>query len=173
MTTQPTSGGGVHKMVKPFYEHPPSRAAVKITKYFATVFVLTALFGLSACERNLSGAEKDSVLAFSEASVDNLLEGWTANNYAMFSGDFDTDMLEEIPATTFANLKENLDNYLGNYISRRVDQVTQADEFYVVTYQAEFEQEEAVKITVAFHISDQSIAFLAFDSEKVSWSTFQ
>jgi hypothetical protein len=113
------------------------------------------------------------VLAFSEATVDNLLEGWTANNYPVFSRDFDTDMQEEIPATKFADLKQNLDNKLGNYISRQVDQVTQADEFYVVTYQAKFEQEEVVKITVAFHISNQSIAFLAFDSEKVSWSTFQ
>lgn len=145
----------------------------KVTKFFVTVFVLIALSGLTACERILSGAEKDAVLAFSESTVDNLLGGWTANNYAVFSRDFDTDMQEEIPATNFADLKQNLDNKLGNFISRRVDQVTQADEFYVVTYQAKFEQGEAVKITVAFHISTQSIAFLAFNSEKLSWSTFQ
>jgi len=145
----------------------------KITRYFATAFVLISLFGLTACERILSGTKKDAVLAFSESTVDNLLEGWTANNYAVFSRDFDTDMQEEIPATNFADLKQDLDNKLGNFISRRVDQVTQADEFYVVTYQAKFEQEEAVKITVAFHISTQSIAFLAFNSEKLSWSTFQ
>jgi hypothetical protein len=113
------------------------------------------------------------VLSFSEATVNNLLAGWTANNYSVFSRDFDTDMQEEIPAVNFTALKQDLDNILGNYISRRVDQVTQADEFYVVTYQAQFEQEDAVKITVAFHRSDQSIAYLAFDSEKVSWSTFQ
>ena len=145
----------------------------KGTKCFVTAFVLIALFWLTACERTLSGTEKDAVLAFSETSVDNLLEGWKANNYSVFSRDFDIDMQEEITATKFKDLKQDLNNKLGNYISRRVDQVTQADEFYVVTYQAKFEHEEAAKITVAFHISNQSIAFLAFDTGKVAWSTFQ
>lgn len=145
----------------------------KATRYFVTAFVLIALFWLTACERIVSGNEKNAVLAFSEGTVDNLFAGWTANDYAVFSRDFDTDMQEEIPAANFAALKQDLDNKLGNYISRRIDQVTRADEFYVVTYQAKFEQEEPVKITVAFHASDHSIAFVSFDSEKVSWSTFQ
>jgi hypothetical protein len=113
------------------------------------------------------------MLAFSEPTVDNLLAGWTANDYAVFSRDFDTNMQEEIPATGFATLKHDLDDRLGNYISRTVDRVAQSDEFYVVDYQAKFGHEEPVKITVAFHASDHSIAFLAFDSETVKWSTFQ
>ncbi|MEW5870801.1 MAG: DUF3887 domain-containing protein [Chloroflexota bacterium] len=145
----------------------------KMAKYLLTVFVLVALLGLTGCEWTLSGAKKDAVLAWSEAAVDNLLAGWTTNDYAAFSRDFDADMQAEITAAKFADLKQDLDNQLGNYISRRVDRVTQADEFYVVTYAAKFEQEEALKITVAFHRSDQSISFLAFNSEKVSWSTFQ
>jgi hypothetical protein len=145
----------------------------KVTKYFVTAFALIALLGLTGCERILSGTEKDAALAFSEATLDNLLHGWTANRYAVFSRDFDTDMQERIPATNFADLKQEIDNKLGNYISRRVDQVTQADEFYVVTYQAKFKQEKAVKITVAFHISNQSIAFLSFESEKYSWSAWE
>jgi hypothetical protein len=145
----------------------------KVTNYLVTSFVLIALLGLTACERILYGTEKDAVLAFSEVTVDNLLEGWTSNNYAMLSRDLDSYMQEEISVTNFADLKQDFDNKLGNYISRRVDQVTQADEFYIVTYQAKFEHEEAVKITVAFHISNQSVAFLAFNSEDVSWSTFQ
>src|SRR5512134_1422416 len=144
----------------------------KAKKYFVTALVLIALFSLTACERMVSGKEKTAVLAFSEPTVDNLFAGWIASDYAVFSRDFDTDMQEEIPAASFAALKQDLDNKLGNYISRRVDQITQADEFYVVTYQAQFEQEDAVKITVAFHRSDQSIAYLAFDSEKVSCLLF-
>jgi hypothetical protein len=145
----------------------------RVTKQFVTAFVLIALFWLTACERIVSGSEKNAVLAFSEPAVDNLFAGWTANAYEVFSRDFDTDMQEEIPATGFATLKQDLDNKLGNYISRTVDRVTRQDEFYVVDYQGIFEQEEQVKITVAFHASDRSIAFLAFDSERVSWSTFQ
>ena len=113
------------------------------------------------------------MLAFSEAAMDNLFVGLTANDYATFSRDFDTDMQEKIPATNFAAWKQDLDNKLGNYLSRQVDQVTQSDEFYVVVYQAKFEQEEKVTVTVVFHASDHSIDNLSFDSEKFSWSTFE
>jgi hypothetical protein len=145
----------------------------KITQYWVPAFVMMALLGLTACEWELSGAKKEAVLAFSETRVDNLMAGWTAGDYTAFSRDFDTDMLDEIPATTFTNLKQDFDGQLGTYISRQVDRVTRADEFYVVTYQARFEEEDLVEITVAFHASDRSIAFLAFDSERTSWSTFQ
>jgi hypothetical protein len=146
----------------------------KIARYPLVVLVLCTFVWLTACERTLSGTEKTAVLAFSEATTDNLLlAGLTVNDYAAFSRDFDSDMSEEIPATDFAAWKQELDNQLGNYLSRQVDQVTQADEFYVVVYQAKFEQEEPVTVTVAFHASDHSIAFLSFDSEEFSWSTFQ
>ena len=145
----------------------------KSTRYFVASFVFIALSWLTACERMVSGDEKEAVLAFSEPAVDNLLAGWAANDYAMVSRDFDVDMQEEMPATGFPALRQNLENKLGNYISRNVDRVTRADEFYVVDYQAKFEQEEPVKITVAFHASNHAIAFLSFESEKVSWSTFQ
>jgi hypothetical protein len=142
-------------------------------KYFVAAFVVISAFWLAACDRIVSGTEKETVLAFSEPTVDNLLAGWTVNDYAVFSRDFDTDIQEEIPATGFAALRQDIDNKLGNYISRKVDRVARSDEFYVVDYQAKFDHEEPVKITVAFHASDHSIAFLAIDSEKVSWSTFE
>ena len=146
----------------------------KITGYFIIGLVLSALVWLTACERILSGADQAAVLAFSEAATDNLFAGFTTNNYAAFSRDFDTDMQAEIPATNFAAWKQDLDNKIGNYLYRKVDQVTQSDEFYVVTYQAQFEQEEPVLVTVAFHEAQpHMIAFLAFDSEKASWSAFQ
>lgn len=145
----------------------------RTTRYLAAAFALTALFALTSCERMVSGHEKDTVLAYSEPTVDNLLAGWISSDYAVFSRDFDEDMQEEIPATGFAALKLDLEDKLGTYISREVDRVARSDEFYVVDYQATFSDEDQVKITVVFHASDQSIAFLAFDSEKVSWSTFQ
>jgi hypothetical protein len=145
----------------------------KIARYPLVVLVLSTFVWLTACERTLSGTEKAAVLAFSEAATDNLFAGLTANDYAAFSRDFDSDMYEEIPATDFVAWKQELGNQLGNYLSRQVDRVTQSDEFYVVVYQAKFEQEEQVTVTVAFHASDHSIAFLSFDSEEFSWSTFQ
>jgi hypothetical protein len=146
---------------------------IKISRYPLVVLILSTFVWLTACERTLSGAERAAVLAFSEAATDSVFAGLTAGDYSAFSRDFDSDMCEEISATDFAAWKQELENQLGDYISRQVDRVTRADEFYVVVYQAKFEQEEPVTVTVAFHASNHSVAFLSFDSEEFSWSTFQ
>ncbi len=144
----------------------------KIARYPIVVLVLSTFVWLTACERTLSGIEKAAVLAFSEAATDNLFAGLTANDYEMFSRDFDSDMYDELPVTDFTAWKQELDNKIGNYLSRNVDQVTQSDEFYVVVYQAKFEKAKQVTVTVVFHASDHSIARLLFDSEKFSWLAF-
>jgi len=113
------------------------------------------------------------VLAFSEAITDNMFAGLAANDYAAFSRDFDNDMYERAPATEFSAWKEGLEEVIGAYLSRNIDKVTQSGEFYVVTYQANFEKEEQVTVTVAFHASDHSIALLSFESEKYSWSAWE
>jgi hypothetical protein len=134
------------------------------------LFVLARLTGFGEGQV-LSGPDRAAVLAFSEATTDNLFAGLIANDYATFSRDFDTDMHEKLPAPDFAAWRLDLDTNLGNYLSRQVDQVTQADEFYVIDYQAKFEQEVQVTVTVVFHASDHSIALLTFDSEQYSWSS--
>lgn len=144
----------------------------KITRYSVIVLLLSTFIGLTACERTLSGDEKAAVLAFSEAVTNNMFAGLAANDYAAFSRDFDYDMYERVPATVFATWKQELDKKIGAYLSRNVDKVTQSDEFYVVTYQAKFEKEEQVTVTVAFHASDHSIALVSFESEKNSWSAW-
>jgi hypothetical protein len=141
--------------------------------FFITI-ILSVLVLLTACERTLFGTERDSVLAYSETATDNLFAGVNANDYIMFSSDFDSDMKEEIPAINFVTWKENMDHNFGKYLSRKVEKVTQADEFRVVYYQAEFDKIDQVIVTVAFHAREpHTIAFLSFDSEKASWSTFQ
>lgn len=143
-----------------------------ITRSTILLLSLSTLVWLSACERTLSGAEAAAVLAFSEPTTDNMLAGLTGDDYRSFSRDFDSDMYEELPAADFGAWKGNLDKKIGNYLSRNVERVTQADEFYVVFYRANFEKQDQVAITVAFHGSDHSIAQVSFDSENYSWSAF-
>jgi len=143
----------------------------KIARYSFVVLLLGASVWLTACERTLSGVERAAVLAFSEDATDNLLSGLTAGDYAAVSRDFDADLHEELSAAEFASWRQELGNQLGNYLSRRIDRVARADEFFVVFYQAQFEQEEA-NFSVAFHASDHSIATLSLDSEAFSWSPF-
>ena len=141
---------------------------IKTAVFYIVILVLTALVGFTGCgqDKILSGTDRAAVLAFSEAITDNLFAGLTANEYAVFSRDFDADMQKNIPATNFAAWKQDLEDKFGNYLSRKVDQVTQSDEFYVVVYQAKFEQEEQVIVGVAFHASDHSISHMWFDAEK-------
>ena len=145
---------------------------IKTAVFYIVIFALTALVGFAGCgqDKILSGPDRTAVLAFSEAITDNLLAGLTTNDYAIFSRDFDSYMQREMPATQFVAWKQDLDEKLGDYLSREVDQVTQSDEFYVVVYQAKFEEDEQVIVGIAFHASDHSISHLWFDSEKLSWS---
>ena len=77
-------------------------------------------------------------------------------------------MQKTLPATNFAAWKQDLDNKIGNYLSRIVDQVIQSQEFYVVVYQAKFDQEELGIVGVAFHVAEpHTISHLWFDSEKL------
>jgi len=142
---------------------------IKTAVFYIVILVLTALVGFTGCSQDkiLSGTDQAAVLAFSEAATDNLFVGLTANDYAVFSRDFDSSMEKRISATNFEGWRQDLDNQLGNYLSRQVDQVSQSDEFYVVVYQAKFEQVEPVLVVVAFHASDHSISHLWFDSEKL------
>jgi hypothetical protein len=143
---------------------------IKTAIFYIVMLVLTALVGFTGCgqDKVVSGTEQAAVLAYSEAIMDNLFAGLTANDYAVFSRDFDTDMQKNIPATDFAAWKQDLDNQLGNHLSRQVDQVTQSGEFYVVVYQAKFEQAEPVIVRVAFHaVEPHLISHLWFDSEKL------
>jgi len=102
----------------------------KIARYSIVVLVLSTFVWLTACESTLSSTEKVAVLAFSEAATDNLFAGLTANDYEVFSREFDSDMCDELPVTDFAAWKQELDNKIRNYLSRNVDQVTQVDEFF-------------------------------------------
>lgn len=136
------------------------------------IFVLSALARLTGYGQDivLSGSDRAAVLAFSEAAMDNLFAGLTANEYNRFSRDFDADMYERIPAADFAVWRQALDHNLGNYLSRTVDRVTQSDEFSIIAYQAKFEKDEQVTVTVGFHASG-SIAFLSLESKKYAWSS--
>ena len=143
---------------------------IKTVVFYIVMLVLTALVGFTGCgqDKVVSGTDQADVLAYSEAIMDNLFAGLTANDYAVFSRNFDTNMQKNISATDFAAWKHDLDNQLENYLSRQVDQVTQSGEFYVVVYQAKFEQAEPVIVGVAFHaVEPHSISYLWFDSEKL------
>lgn len=116
------------------------------------IVVITAACGSG--ETELSGEEKEAVLAFSEAKSDNLLAGMNANDYSTFSKDFDQDMLNAMTESEFVKLKQDRDAKLGLYVSRQVNRVVQSGDFYAVIYDAAFEKDDAVSVRVVFRVAD-------------------
>jgi len=125
------------------------------------------LLGLTACEWELSGQKQEAVLSFSDAITDNMFAGLVANDYPVFSRDFDQDMLEVLPVSRFEDWKKDWGEKIGDCYSREVERVTRADEFYVVTYQVECTKAPQVTVEIAFHRS-HTIAHLSFDSESLT-----
>lgn len=115
------------------------------------------LFLLSACVsqgKPLEGADMEAVLAYSEAKTDNLLAGMNAGDYAVFSRDFDAQMLAAMTQSQFESMKADRDEKLGLYLSREVMTVLQAGEFYTVVYDAKFEKVDSVVVRVVFRIAE-------------------
>jgi hypothetical protein len=126
----------------------------KIHALLLVALLVSLLAGCGTQETTLPEDAKDKVLAFSEAKTDNLLAGMKTSNYALFSGDFDQDMLKAMSQTQFETLKKDRDAKLGPYLSRRVNRVVQSGDFYTVIYDAQFEKEGAVTLRVVFRIAE-------------------
>ena len=127
----------------------------KVYVLVLTVLLVGFLAGCGGSQgTTLSGADKDAVLAFSEAQSDNLLAGMNANDYAAFSKDFDQDMLNAMTQTEFDKLKADRDAKLGLYVSRTVNSVVQTGDFVAVIYDAKFEKDDAVTVRIVFRVAD-------------------
>lgn len=126
----------------------------KVQLLLLAVLCLGVLAGCAPKETALEGEEQATVLAFSEPKTDNLLSGMNANDYAVFSADFDQDMLGAMTQAQFDALKKDRDAKLGLYVSREVTSVVQQGDFYIVIYKAAFEKDPDVIVRVVFRIAD-------------------
>jgi hypothetical protein len=126
------------------------------------VFVLAILFAglLTACggakETELTGDQKDAVLAFSEDKTENMMAGMKTGDYAVFSQDFDQAMLNAMSQEAFGKFKSDYDGRLGAYVSRKVNRVmqSQSGKFVAVVYDAVFEKNDNVSMRVVFRAED-------------------
>ena len=126
----------------------------KISSLFLAALTFILLTGCGSQGTTLAAEDQDAVLAFSEAKSDNLLAGMNAGDYAMFSKDFDQDMLNAMTQAQFEALKKDRDAKLGLYVSREVNSVVQDGDFYAVIYDAKFEKDDAVSVRVVFRAAE-------------------
>jgi hypothetical protein len=126
----------------------------KIWMLCLAVIVTGLLAGCGSGENVLPGDAATAVLTYTESKTDTLLAGMNENDYAMFSKDFDQDMLTAMPQSAFEALKQDRDAKLGLYVSREVNRVLQSGDFYIVVYDAVFEKDDAVTVRVVFRAAD-------------------
>ncbi len=129
-------------------------------KIFVVLLAILLTGLLAACagsnETELSGADKDAVLAFSEAKTENMMAGMKAGDYAAFSKDFDQAMLTAMSPEAFGKFKQDYDGKLGAYVSRKVNRVmqSQSGKFVAVVYDAVFEKDNNVSMRVVFRADE-------------------
>ena len=126
----------------------------KLSLLFVALTCVSLLASCGSQGTTLTGADRDAVLAFTEAKTDNLLAGMNAGDYAVFSADFDADMLKAMTQSQFESLKADRDAKVGAYVSRTVNSVIQQGDFYIVVYDAAFEKEAAVVMRVIFRVAE-------------------
>jgi hypothetical protein len=139
-------------------------------KKILVVLLAASLAGLlAACKSKagdvLTGADREAVLAFSEAETDDLVAGMASGDYAVFSKDFDPAMKNIMTEPYFRALRADRDAKLGKYLSRTVQDVYKTNkDFYTVIYNASFEKAGDVSMRVVFRSGEpHQISGLWFD----------
>lgn len=125
---------------------------------------------LFACSnvQTLDGAERDAVLAYAEPKTENLLNGFNAGDYTVFSRDFDAAMRRAQNEAAFTQTRTLILSKIGAYVSRRVASVFKQDNYLVVLYNCKFEQADDVSVRVVFQPGGaHEITGLWFNSPKL------
>jgi hypothetical protein len=131
-------------------------------KKILVLLVILSLAGiLAACQNQspsgamLSEKQRKAVLAFSEAKVDGLLDGWNRTDYAAFSKDFDQNLLKTMTQAEFEKLRNDEFTGLGFYHSREVEGVVhRSDGSYTVIYYVVFDNDDEVLMRVTFQAGE-------------------
>jgi hypothetical protein len=133
------------------------------------LFVFSAfLFACSSFPQNVEGAERDAILAYAEPTTDNVLNGYNSGDYALFSKNFDTVMLQAETEAVFHQTRSQIMSKIGKYVSRQTPSVVKQNNMVIVFYNARFEQEEGVTVRVVFQPSGEyKLTGLWFDSPKL------
>ena len=141
-----------------------SNRIVSIVNLMLVVFLGTC----SAVSLPVSGADRESVLAYSEAKVDNLMRSMNSNDLTAFSRDLDDKMKGVFTADSFAKMQSQIGGKIGKYVSRQVSTVLKTGDYVTIIYAARFENEDPVTMRVSFETAEPyRISGLWFDSSKL------
>lgn len=128
------------------------------------------LLALSAClpGKGVKGADQEAVLTYVEPIADNILNGIEANDYAIFSQNFNDQMLKGITEESFQQLRDMLSSKVGSFQSRQVSSVRDIEGTILVIYTAVYSNAKQVVIQLSVTGSEpHQVTGLYFDAPEL------
>ena len=141
----------------------------KILRLLVAAAVL--LLALTAClpGKGITDADQEAVLAYVEPITDRVLDGIESGDFALFSQDFNDQMLEVSTEESFQQLRDLLSTNVGTYQSREVSSVRDVDGTLLVIYTAVYSKAKQVVIQISVTGSEpHQVAGLYFTSPELN-----
>ena len=141
----------------------------KILRLLVAAAVL--LLALTAClpGKGITDADQEPVLAYVEPITDRALDGIESGDFALFSQDFNDQMLEVSTEESFQQLRDLLSTKVGTYQSREVSSVRDVDGTLLVIYTAVYSKAKQVVIQISVTGSEpHQVAGLYFTSPELN-----
>ncbi len=113
----------------------------------------------------LEDDEAAAVLEELKPSADNVLDGLINQDYASFSKDFSSEVLQGMDENAFNQLIADLTGELGQFKTSEITAVLQDDSYSTVVYTLSYEQSGSVIMRVVFDRDDPTtVSGIWFDS---------
>lgn len=113
----------------------------------------------------LEGADREAVVDALRPTADSLLSGLTANDYELFSKDFNEDVRKGMDRSAFEALTSLLAEKLGQFQSSEITTVLQESQYSTLVYSLTYDDGGTVMMRVVFlRTEPPQIAGIWFDS---------
>jgi hypothetical protein len=150
--------------VQPYYsagDLPAKENDQVIKKLVLTVLIVLATLTLAACaprttSRALSPEEGAAYAAKVDDIVENMIVGFSENDYAKLTRDMEHPLDEDYESSILQTADE-ISGELGAYQGKTLDHVEDRGDLRVVIYHLVFEKELDVTLSVYFNISDSHL----------------
>jgi hypothetical protein len=127
-----------------------------------------AVYALVPNSSAVTGSARIAILTYSEPTTDNLMQGLNGGDYAVFSRDLGDSMKNALGEPGLINIRKQVNDKIGDYISRQVNTISQSGDNVTVIYDTRFERDGQVTMRVSFQAAEpHRISGLWFDSDKL------
>ena len=92
--------------------------------------------------------------SYASAMTDNIIDAIAEDDYAKFSRDLDQAMKDALTETAFQGLRSQLQEGVGDYVSKQYNDIVVQGEITTVVYIAKYTKVDRVAIVISFRTVD-------------------